>query len=282
MRCSRLLPLLLALSASVAAEVRLATPATSDMADRELAEALQAAGSLERAAGAVNARVQLPQIVTLRYASCADANAWYQPEQGEVRICLSLARHLAALLATQVDDEAQMLEALDGALRFITLHELGHALVDVLQLPVTGREEDAVDQLAAWLLLAEGEGAGVLSAASVFGSELSGSDDLAAVHSLDRQRFFSLLCWVYGSDASRRDSLLADWSLPPERAAGCEEEYAQLGRSWQRLLAAHAPAAPESAPPAPGVGPDAGSESHASGSKSPDQNAGPAADGPVP
>lgn len=240
--------LLLSLTLCLAAHagVRLAEPAPLQAADRDLAQQLEASGALRRAAELVNARVALGKTVTLRHASCDGPNAWYLPETREVQVCLALARHLAGLLAAQLDDEEQLLQALDGALRFIALHELGHALVDALQLPVTGREEDAVDQFAVWLLLAEGDSGAVLSAASLFGSEISGGDDLAAAHSLDQQRYFSMLCWVYGSDAASRPSLIEDWALPADRAAGCVEEYAQLGRSWQRLLAAHAPQ-----PPAP-------------------------------
>ena len=29
-------------------------------------------------------------------------------------------------------------------------HELGHALIDAWDLPITGREEDAADQLPTW------------------------------------------------------------------------------------------------------------------------------------
>ena len=249
MRCLKLLLLSWALSVPAAAEVRLADPAPLDPSDRDLAQQLQASGALRRAAELVNARVVPGKTVTLRHASCEGPNAWYLPEQREVQVCLALARHLAALLAAQLDDEDQLLQALDGALRFIALHELGHALVDVLQLPVTGREEDAVDQFAVWLLLADDDSAAVLSAASLFGSEISGATDLAAAHSLDQQRYFSMLCWVYGSDVQWRGALIEDWSLPAERAAGCSDEYAQLGRSWQRLLAAHAPP-PENPPTA--------------------------------
>ncbi len=218
-------------------------PSAADVADpdqRELAVQLDGAGALPAAARLVNARVALSQTVQLRFASCEDANAWYEPSRREVRLCLPLAQQMAGLLAAQLDDEAQMLEALDGALRFIALHELGHALVDQLRLPITGREEDAVDQLAAWLLLADGDSGSLLSAASVFAAQISGGEDVAAAHSLDRQRYFNLLCWVYGSDPASRPSLLEDWQLPAERAAGCSEEYAQLGRSWERLLAPHA------------------------------------------
>ena len=37
-------------------------------------------------------------------------------------------------------------------------HELGHALIHVLDLPTTGREEDAVDQLSTYILAYGSEG----------------------------------------------------------------------------------------------------------------------------
>lgn len=234
-----------------AAPVQVAAPRALGPEDVELAAQLQDFGVLQRVADMLRLRVVVPRAVQLRFASCASANAWYQPEAREVQVCLSLARQLAERLSLELEDEAQLLQALDGALRFIALHELGHALVDVLQLPITGREEDAVDQFAVWLLLGGGDSAAVLSAASLFGGEISGAGDLAGTHSLDRQRYFNMLCWVYGADADARGSLLDDWALPVERAAGCAEEYAQLGRSWQRLLAAHAP------PPVSAAAPDA-------------------------
>lgn len=263
-RLRRLLPgaaLAGLLAASASAAVLPSAADAVDPAERELAIQLDQAGALAAAARLVNARVALTRTVRLRYASCEQANAWYEPVRREVRVCLALARQMAALLSAQVDDESQLLQALDGSLRFIALHELGHAVVDQLALPVTGREEDAVDQLAAWLLLADGDSASLLSAASVFASQISGGEDVTAAHSLDRQRYFNLLCWVYGSDAAARDSLVEDWSLPAERAQGCADEYAQLGRSWERLLSPHAPAAAKptlSAEPGADSAPQAG------------------------
>jgi Zn-dependent peptidase ImmA (M78 family) len=40
-----------------------------------------------------------------------------------------------------------------GPVSLVFLHELGHALLDVLQIPILGREEDASDQLATYMLL---------------------------------------------------------------------------------------------------------------------------------
>jgi hypothetical protein len=39
-----------------------------------------------------------------------------------------------------------------GTLRFVLLHELGHGFVDLYNMPVLGREEDAADRFATWWL----------------------------------------------------------------------------------------------------------------------------------
>lgn len=44
------------------------------------------------------------------------------------------------------DSKEEAVSSATGALLWIFLHETGHALADLLDLPLTGREEDAVDQ----------------------------------------------------------------------------------------------------------------------------------------
>jgi hypothetical protein len=48
-----------------------------------------------------------------------------------------------------------------------------------------------------------------------------------------------MVCWVYGSDPDGYEHLLEDDYLPAARAERCESEYAQIDRSWTRLLKAH-------------------------------------------
>jgi len=112
-----------------------------------------------------------------------------------------------------------------------------------LALPITGREEDAVDQLAAWAMIESGAGddAVLNSAFSYYKSaERAGGqvsvDLMADEHSLSLQRFFNLVCWVYGSDPQKHADLVANGVLPQARAARCPHEYAQLDRSWSTLL----------------------------------------------
>jgi hypothetical protein len=138
------------------------------------------------------------------------------------------------------------------------MHELGHGLIDVLELPVTGREEDAVDQLATILLLNQGATGDSLAFGAVgwFASRAGSSqlDDLAMAddHGLDQQRVYNIICWIYGRDPARYPEVLAEEWLPRHRAAGCRDEYRRLRSSWARLLAPHRRG------PGHGVFPDSG------------------------
>jgi hypothetical protein len=134
---------------------------------------------------------------------------------------------------------------LSGTFVFLTLHEVGHALVHVLALPITGREEDAADQFATVALLesgGEGEQAAV-SAAVWFALNARGRRvstlHYADEHSLDAQRFYNILCWIYGADPARQASLVQQGYLPHERARRCPSEHQQMARSWDLLLAPH-------------------------------------------
>jgi hypothetical protein len=114
----------------------------------------------------------------------------------------------------------------------------------VLELPITGREEDAVDQLSAWLLIGDPAGdSAVLSAAAAFSmngeATTLAEGDFANEHSLDQQRYFNMVCWVYGRDPKRHADLIDIAGLPHSRAEHCGEEYARLDTSWRRLLGKH-------------------------------------------
>jgi hypothetical protein len=58
-------------------------------------------------------------------------------------------------------------------------------------------------------------------------------------HSLDAQRYYNLLCIVYGSDAARFAGIVKADLLPKERADRCPDESHKIIRSWARLLLPH-------------------------------------------
>ena len=126
---------------------------------------------------------------------------------------------------------------------FFLYHEVGHALVDNLELPITGKEEDAVDGFAA-LVVVEllDEGQDLLLNAVEFSQALAEQSDevtheeFADEHSLDEQRLYQFLCWVYGSDTQDYAWIVDEEYLPEERAERCEDEYQRNVAAWVTLL----------------------------------------------
>jgi hypothetical protein len=133
---------------------------------------------------------------------------------------------------------------------FILYHELGHALIDLLGLPVLGREEDAADNLASVMMIPD-EADPVMDELIVAAADgwflgnlwqhEAGNTEPSwwGEHSLDMQRFYSVVCLMYGSDPTGFAALAESVSLPAERRATCPDEYVQARASWTRLLAPH-------------------------------------------
>src|SRR5688572_11042081 len=155
---------------------------------RDEAREMQDSELLQNLADALNQIVVLPRDVGLRFAECGEANAYYSSDDAQILMCLELMAGMAETLEGQFETEDETAEALAGAYLAVVLHEAGHALVDVLELPVTGREEDAVDQLSAWILIEADDADSVLGAAATYYTDSEHVDeDFADEHSLDKQ-----------------------------------------------------------------------------------------------
>jgi hypothetical protein len=190
---------------------------------------------LEDVADWMNGWIRLPRDVTLTFGECGESNSFYRPEDRTVVVCYELVDELDGMFADDRDRD----QAVDDALLFTTLHEVGHALVNVLGLPVTGREEDAVDQLAALILVDGSDGGDVAAINGVRGlPDDEQLDDLAFAdeHALNGQRFYNVLCLVYGQNPAAHPEWASDGTLPESRAERCTEEYDQTRAAWDKLL----------------------------------------------
>ena len=202
---------------------------------------------IESIADNLNATVSIPKVVTVTYGECGEVNAFYMPDKQVMVICYELVDHFYDIFKPDAKNDEELDDAVSGAIDFVTYHELGHALTHILDLPITGREEDAADQLSTYLL-ADGTDAGeksVLDGARWMLLEDEQNDtDIDKLpfwdeHSLDKQRFYNLACWLYGHDTDQYAHLVEDGSLPKARAERCPAEYEQLSKSWERLLKGH-------------------------------------------
>jgi hypothetical protein len=129
---------------------------------------------------------------------------------------------------------------------FILIHEWGHALVDVYDLPVLGKEEDAADALATVFMteFVDGGAEYAFDAARFFDTlsarqrELA-EDDYWDEHSLDKQRAYSIVCGIAGADEHDYEIIEQAGILGPDRLRSCPAEYQQRVKSWESLLEPH-------------------------------------------
>jgi hypothetical protein len=218
---------------------------TSNEAYQELEAAFKETRLLEDTVKALNGEFALPANVPVVLRECGEVNAFYDPETGEISLCYELVEHYSEIFmadATTDEEQEEAGTSVASATVFTLFHEMGHALIAIYDLPVTGKEEDAVDQLATMVLLEggeEGENAAIDGANSFVSEEEEEMDDLSFwdEHSFDEQRFYNILCWIYGKDSEGYQYLVDDETLPANRAERCPAEYDRMSRSWEALLA---------------------------------------------
>ncbi|MFD3530829.1 DUF4344 domain-containing metallopeptidase [Streptomyces sp. NPDC058664] len=210
---------------------------------------------LESAAAHTNALIGLPHHVSLIALSCGENNAFWHSESQSIGFCYELAGYYRGVFeklntsGTEAQQKRATEDDLIGISNSVVFHELGHALIDIYDLPATGREEDAADQLATLLLADDSlhqeyavsaiRAWGALAAATEQG-DISGQ--LADEHSLSAQRYYNAICWLYGSDPSGFQGVVLtednpDGVLPASRAAQCPDEYEKINKAWGTLLA---------------------------------------------
>ncbi len=208
---------------------------------RGLSQEVKQMRPLEMFSDELNAALPLHRDLRMRFDECGMVNAYYNPRDGEIVFCYEMVQLLAGLFVPDGQWTQEQREAVNGAIRFILWHEVGHALVGELDLPVTGMEEDAVDQLAAWMLLSGGEKGASDALNGVLALQDGGIGELtdwhfAGEHSLPRQRLFNVLCWIYGSDPQKYAGIRDDEVLPENRAVRCPYEYDRVSKAWARIL----------------------------------------------
>lgn len=208
----------------------------------------------------LNKLIRVPQKVAVVPTSCGTANAFYDPKQHAIFLCYELVDDFFDLFRQTAASSEELVSNVIGVTTFVFFHEAGHALIAELNLPTVGREEDAVDQFSALLLANPEMEWTLISGASWFSLKTQreniglpglakwfmGSDlrRYADEHSLDEQRFYNVVCLVYGRDPNGHSEYIPQGSLTPERAQRCPSEYAKIMASWGRLLTPYAISSP--------------------------------------
>lgn len=136
-------------------------------------------------------------------------------------------------------------DALVGAVVLTVLHEVAHAVFDMLKVPVWGRESDAADKVSAFIMLQFGKEVAwrtMTGVAWFLNQSTSAPVNYSEARPAAAQRFYNILCIAYGSDKKTFGFLSPKASgatvyLPQGRAEGCEEEYAKLKFAFDKTIA---------------------------------------------
>ena len=139
-------------------------------------------------------------------------------------------------------------EVILGGSVSVTLHELGHAVFDLLSIPRFGREEDAADEFAGFFMIQFGPPVALTTVKGTYNAwhhfhaermiaskgalqtSLEGDS-----HSLDIQRAYNFLCLAYGKDQETFNDL-AENLLPRVRKEHCKDEYDQAELAFKKTL----------------------------------------------
>ncbi|MDX2428754.1 MAG: DUF4344 domain-containing metallopeptidase [Xanthomonadales bacterium] len=173
---------------------------------------------------------------------------------GEILICYEFVEMLIENMPDETTPAGiEPADTVVGPFFDTVLHEFSHALFDMFYTPMFGREEDAADQLAAYLYLQLGEDeARRLIRGTVYNYlvvETNDEDsaqtaeefieDSAETHSFPSQRAYNLLCMAYGANPKLFADLVSKWRLPEDRVEFCVEEYEQVQQAYRDLIKPH-------------------------------------------
>ena len=187
--------------------------------------------------------LRLPRPLRLKVAGCeGESNAWY--EDDAITVCYEYIDDILRNAPQETTPGGvTRVDAIIGPTLDVFLHEVGHAVFDYLRVPILGREEDAADQFAAYLLLQFAKGdarrliVGVAYAYHLDASKpATKKNPFADEHGLPAQRFYNVLCIAYGADSKLFADLVEREYLPKERAEGCADEYEQVAWAMTKLI----------------------------------------------
>ena len=232
-------------AAAVGGQVRISYGEPKTPAHRVIYERLQKRRVLEDLQEFLSP-LKLPAPLTIKIEACNGVvNAYYSNQA--VTICYEYIAwiHQVARQVT-LSNEISLEDAVVGPFVDVLLHEVSHAIFDLLKIPLFGREEDAADQLAAFILLQFGNDVArrtIVGAALLFRQmsieQQPGTADYAAVHGLPAQRFINVLCIAYGAQPQLFADFVKQGFLPVHRIGHCRWEYRQIAHAFKTLISPH-------------------------------------------
>jgi hypothetical protein len=209
----------------------------------ELFEKLKAHHVLEKMQAFLSP-LKMPIRIMMRTKTCGVANADFTKDT--ITVCYEYFELIKKYSPKMTRLGLTPMDALVGPTVDVFLHELGHGILRVLDVPFFGREEDVADYIATYLLLSFCKPDArrlILGASFMADAELMEEQGkmpelraLADAHSLPIQRFFNRWCMAYGADQELFSDAVELGMLPPGRVKWCRWEWSTNEDAFKRLI----------------------------------------------
>ena len=190
------------------------------------------------------APLRLPVPIMIKTESCGIANSYFDIDT--IKVCYEYIEYLKKMTPKTVRQGLTPNDQLIGPIADVFLHEFGHAIVRVLDIPFFAKEEDVADYIATYILLMFSDddarrlllGTTFLAGAEAK-EEQAKTGELGALadsHSLPAQRFFNKWCMAYGSDKELFADAVELGMLPAHRLKWCRWEWVTNEDAFKRLI----------------------------------------------
>ena len=216
----------------------------SEKDNQSIRQTLLSSQVMQESIDLINQNWQLEDDILLQMGG--EEDPYYDPEASTIYFSYYFADEIVQRFnevypsASSQEQERFMISGVVHTL----FHEYAHVLVDYLNLPVLGREEDAADSFASYVLLTLMDNGPVIlkDGADLFYLESLDPDPFDAAmlsdsHNLAIQRFYMGLCHLYASDEDKYQDLIKTHDFDEEWIDTCFMDYDIIISSWHALLA---------------------------------------------
>jgi len=224
-------------------QIRVSYVAPENPAHQQIYETLRGRQSLEQLQEFLSP-FRLQWTLDILLTGCdGEADAMYDDDA--ITICYEYIEELQKYMPQETTPAGiEPIDTLIGPFVDTVLHEFAHALFDYHGIPILGREEDAADQVSAYIYLqTDKEEARRLITGTVYTYMLEVQDtdppdmeEYADEHSTTEQRTINLVCLAYGADPELFGDLPALAGVPQYRVDICEEEYELIAFAYHKLI----------------------------------------------
>ncbi len=226
-------------------QIRISYKEPTNPEHREIAKLLKERQVLEKFRDILGV-VRLPRTLLLELRGCdGELNAWYDRDEYAVTVCYDLLQKNWNDRPKETTPAGITTEdAFVGPVSEIFMHETGHAIFDLLEVPIFGHEEDAADQFAAYMLLKLNPkearrvigGIAYMYGRDAQSAKITELGQYADEHGHPAQRYYTYLCMAYGKDPKNFGDVIDKGRLPKSRAEQCEAEYYQIDYAFKKTV----------------------------------------------